>query len=83
MHAWHIGEARRTLYAIIKGKNMDTLAVFNVVARMDGSHITELDAEIITGDCTSNGRLALATGEHLSNVSFTLVELDLALVNIV
>lgn len=75
--------ARETLDRVVKGEDVDALAVLDVVAGVDSADVGELDAEVVARDCVARGRREsarelLPVGER----ERTLVELDLALVDV-
>lgn len=44
------GEAERTLNRVIKGQDVNTLSVLDVVASVNGGNVSELDAKVVASD---------------------------------
>lgn len=48
------GKGKRTLDRVVERQDVDTFAVLDVVARMDGCDVTKLDPEVVAGDCAKS-----------------------------
>ena len=42
---------QRAFNRVIEGEDVDALAVFDVVAGVDGAEIAQLDAQVVAGNC--------------------------------
>lgn len=71
-----------TFYAIVEWKNCNTLAVFDVVARMHCCCISKLDSKVVPRDCAWQGRLVREERRKIGSNQLTLVHLNLALFDI-